>query len=733
MKTLKLTPVLLFVLLLSNFSFSQTGWQRINDYRSYIYNDGQYVTNNTIYLCGSFNGIAKSTDNGMNWNCRLTIPENVGFTDMQFFDAQKGIMSGEYSGIYRTLNGGDSWTRIYYPVSSNYVGAVSFVNENTGYLLTKMGAKLLKTLNGGLNWTEVVSELPSTNKIFFINENTGFRNDYMGTNQPSAIQRTTDGGITWNFASNVSYDVKQFDLLNDGSILALTYTSKLLKSTDLCNTWQTLLEVNTSAGKLSIINQNSFVVTHYGNKAKITSDGGQNWTEKNLPSNGNIVANSLGDAIFTAGDFNSGLYKISNNWNEFTDVFQKKIRENLTSVNIFDANNFYIGADSGYVVKSNNGGETLSKQYVGFPTNSMSFTNINTGFAAYRNKLCKTVNAGLSWDTLYRFTPSQPGLFNKITEVNFTNENFGYIVAMDHAASSFTNNYYKLTTNGGNTWSNVAQANSSGQSSGWHTSSVGNFKMFTSGTGYYINCDASGSYNNSTESFHLYKTLNYGSSWTDILVNTPYTKIYSLSFINENTGIALVESNIVVKTTDGGNNWTVLNNAPASVDKLYMIDAMNAYAIDLIDFYRTTDGGNTWRVQHPDLNITTGFNKISFLNPIIGLIIGRDGIILKTSNGGNVSIGNLNSELADKYSLSQNYPNPFNPETKIQFSIPKNGLVKIVVYDMLGREVKELVNEFKQQGSYNVSFNGANISSGIYFYKLITDDFVETKKMILVK
>jgi hypothetical protein len=164
-----------------------------------------------------------------------------------------------------------------------------------------------------------------------------------------------------------------------------------------------------------------------------------------------------------------------------------------------------------------------------------------------------------------------------------------------------------------------------------------------------------------------------------------------------------------------------------------MIDAMNAYAVDFVDFYRTTDGGNTWRVQHPDLNSNTGFNKISFLNPNLGLIIGRDGVILKTSNGGNVSIGNLNSELADKYFLSQNYPNPFNPETKIQFSIPKNGLVKIVVYDMLGREVKELVNEFKQQGSYNVSFNGANFSSGIYFYKLITDDFIETKKMILVK
>jgi hypothetical protein len=86
-----------------------------------------------------------------------------------------------------------------------------------------------------------------------------------------------------------------------------------------------------------------------------------------------------------------------------------------------------------------------------------------------------------------------------------------------------------------------------------------------------------------------------------------------------------------------------------------------------------------------------------------------------------------------KYSLSQNYPNPFNPVTKINFSIPKQGFVTLKVYDMLGREIRSLVNETKQPGNYSVDFNGANLSSGVYFYRLESNDFTSIKRMVLIK
>ena len=85
------------------------------------------------------------------------------------------------------------------------------------------------------------------------------------------------------------------------------------------------------------------------------------------------------------------------------------------------------------------------------------------------------------------------------------------------------------------------------------------------------------------------------------------------------------------------------------------------------------------------------------------------------------------------YSLSQNYPNPFNPTTTISYSIKSPGLVSLKVYDILGTEVASLVNENQEAGNYSVEFNAYNLTSGIYFYTLTSGNFVETKKLILLK
>jgi len=96
----------------------------------------------------------------------------------------------------------------------------------------------------------------------------------------------------------------------------------------------------------------------------------------------------------------------------------------------------------------------------------------------------------------------------------------------------------------------------------------------------------------------------------------------------------------------------------------------------------------------------------------------------------NIHTGN---GIVNSYELKQNYPNPFNPSTKIAFSIPKNGFTSLKVYDMVGREIATLLSKDLQSGNYEVDFNGSKLSSGVYFYQLISSDFVEVKKMMLVK
>ena len=98
-----------------------------------------------------------------------------------------------------------------------------------------------------------------------------------------------------------------------------------------------------------------------------------------------------------------------------------------------------------------------------------------------------------------------------------------------------------------------------------------------------------------------------------------------------------------------------------------------------------------------------------------------------------IDIRQLGTEIPNTYSLKQNYPNPFNPVTKISFDIPKKSFVSLKVYDILGKEITTLVGEEKSAGRYILDFNASNLSSGVYFYKLESNDFVETKRMIVLK
>ena len=81
-----------------------------------------------------------------------------------------------------------------------------------------------------------------------------------------------------------------------------------------------------------------------------------------------------------------------------------------------------------------------------------------------------------------------------------------------------------------------------------------------------------------------------------------------------------------------------------------------------------------------------------------------------------------------------NYPNPFNPSTRISYSLPNSGYVSLKVYDILGREIETIVNEFQKAGTYAAHFDASNLASGIYFYELqVGNEFVETKKMLLMR
>ena len=109
------------------------------------------------------------------------------------------------------------------------------------------------------------------------------------------------------------------------------------------------------------------------------------------------------------------------------------------------------------------------------------------------------------------------------------------------------------------------------------------------------------------------------------------------------------------------------------------------------------------------------------------------GIFTRPASEVITSVKEINNNNQLNYNLSQNYPNPFNPTTVINYSIPKDGFVSLKVYNALGEQVADLVNGYVKAGNHNVTFNADRLSSGVYYYRIETNNNVLVKKMILLK
>ena len=152
-------------------------------------------------------------------------------------------------------------------------------------------------------------------------------------------------------------------------------------------------------------------------------------------------------------------------------------------------------------------------------------------------------------------------------------------------------------------------------------------------------------------------------------------------------------------------------------------------------FYGDSTGLMKWKEIIPYNSAPNAF-KVDNNNKIyISGMIGDNNV----SNMGtikypqNTSIIKNSEELINNYSLFQNYPNPFNSSTNIKFQISKSSEVKLIIYNILGKELQYLVDKKLSPGNYEIKFEGINLPSGVYYYKLVTGNFVSTKRMVLIK
>jgi photosystem II stability/assembly factor-like uncharacterized protein len=326
------------------------------------------------------------------------------------------------------------------------------------------------------------------------------------------------------------------------------------------------------------------------------------------------------------------------------------------------------------------------------------FVDMLTGYAVgegstQSGKTMRTTNGGVSWTQLPTVDP-----FRALYTVNFLNATTGLVAGMHGLIAR--------TTNAGDNWTIVHLG-------GPHYHDAA--KFINDNIAYSINSNGD-----------VFRSTNGGVNW--FITASISQGIHYIQFQNENTGYLGGPSGIY-KTTNGGYNWV---NAKSGINcgylEFYDVNTGFASGYDAKCF-RTTNGGNTWIDE-------SGFRQTMLFHYITPNIVYAYGnrALLKTTNGGILlPAAETNNEIVYNYSLSQNYPNPFNPITNVKFSIINAGDVKIVVYDIQGREVQTLVNERLNEGTYEVKFDGSMLTSGVYFYKMVSEGFTETKKMMLVK
>lgn len=220
-----------------------------------------------------------------------------------------------------------------------------------------------------------------------------------------------------------------------------------------------------------------------------------------------------------------------------------------------------------------------------------------------------------------------------------------------------------------------------------------------------------------------------------ITANANFTAAQNLPAGDYRMMVIVTENNLVYPQTGNG-------SCPGGTDYVHshvVKHVINPPYGDLIT-------SNAWNTG------TTITKQISFTLPSHIIYNNADFVVFAYKNGSPISSGaavqnarqsSVNSftltgiektnEIVNEYKLGQNYPNPFNPTTNIRFNIPKDGFTTLKVYDIRGKQIALYLSEFIKAGQYNVDFNGANLSSGIYYYKLESGNFSDVKKMILVK
>jgi hypothetical protein len=349
-------------------------------------------------------------------------------------------------------------------------------------------------------------------------------------------------------------------------------------------------------------------------------------------------------------------------------------------------------------------------------------------------KLWKTTNGGLNWEVVLS-TGGTDGFFNGIV---FSRSNPSFGIAMSDAPDDDFF-FVAKTTNQGATW--TVQNNT--------PSGFGLYGVL--GTVVCIDSLFYG-WGIGPGTAKVIFTTNGGSSWTTKSINSTGSFTTGFAFSNDKSiGIAVGSHSLpfISRSTNEGASWSIINTglpmAGSEYNRIHWLHGTDICFITSITgqggcIGKSTNSGLNWTIMSTDIvdgimaidGIFTGGSSFGYA------VSGYDDILRLQEPIGIHTIGH---GIPSEFLLHQNYPNPFNPVTRIRFQMKVSGLVELKIYDLLGREISNLVDEYLSPGVYEIDWNAKNFTSGLYLYQLKVFDpkvatgysFKETRKMMLIK
>jgi photosystem II stability/assembly factor-like uncharacterized protein len=406
-------------------------------------------------------------------------------------------------------------------------------------------------------------------------------------------------------------------------------------------------------------------------------------------------------------------------WN---DVTPAGTYPGLNGIYALNSENVWVVGDEGTILNTTNGGTTWSDVNcpVTYNLYNVHFINADTGWVGGDNntitEIMRTTDRGLTWELKTLSSASDYGNY----DIEFIDGAAGQppigFVSAGLSLVWKTDDY-------GENWVDIGFG-------GCGANSLLSICFIDKDEGWFVGEPSA------TQEVTIVHTNDGGQTY-EIQINPtdPDIRLNSVCFADDQNGIAAGVGSTILFTSDGGNNWVERSVSNYRWQSVHLTQSGKAWAVGRngIIVY-STDWGYTWTDQQS--GVTSELWEVVFVDDdegwIVGGGIGQPGVILHTTNGGVITDVNEINIVAE-FELHQNYPNPFNPNTNIRYIIPERSFVTIKIFDVMGNEVETLVNEEKPTGEYEVIFDGSGLTSGLYFYQTKAGNFIQTKKMLLLK